>query len=197
MTNNNFSPLADHNEESDESLVRLTLESQANFAYLIRRYKDKLFYYIKRISGFPEEEIEDILQDVFLKVYKNLNSFNDDSKFSSWIYGIAHNETISAYRKKRSRPQKTDLEVDDDGVEKISSGFDLEKEISDKMTGEEIVATLQEMEDKYREIIVLKFFEGLDYKEISDVIKKPMGTVASLMNRAKKEFKKKFDQNKL
>jgi RNA polymerase sigma-70 factor (ECF subfamily) len=193
----NFSPLNDYSQDSDENLIKLTLKNQANFVYLMRRYKDKLFYYSKRISGFSNEEIEDILQDVFLKVYKNLNSFDDDFKFSSWIYGITHNETISAYRKKRSRPEKVDLEIDEDGIEKISSNFDLEKEISFKLTSEEVSAVLEEMEEKYREVIVLKFFEGLDYREISDVIKKPMGTVASLMNRAKQEFRKKFNQNKL
>jgi RNA polymerase sigma-70 factor (ECF subfamily) len=133
----------------------------------------------------------------FLKVYKNLNAFNNDFKFSSWIYGIAHNETISAYRKKRSRPQKINLEVDEDGVEKIASDFDLDKEINAKLTGEEVALALSRMEEKYREVIVLKFLEGLDYREISDVIKKPIGTVAYLMNRAKKEFRKNFNIKKL
>lgn len=197
MTNNNILISRDYKNESDESLVGLTLKDQANFVYLIKRYKDKLFYYIKRISSFSNEDIEDILQDVFLKVYKNLNAFNNDFKFSSWIYGIAHNEAISAYRKKRCRPQKTDLEIDEDGIEKISSNFDLEAELSSKLTGEAVSEALEKMDEKYREIIILKFFEGLDYREISDVIKKPMGTVASMMNRAKKEFKKFFDINKL
>jgi RNA polymerase sigma-70 factor (ECF subfamily) len=197
MIENDLLTFDDFSQENDESLVQLSLRNQANFAYLIRRYKNKLFYYIKRISGFPEEEVEDILQDVFLKVYKNLNAFNNDFKFSSWIYGIAHNETISAYRKKRSRPQKINLEVDEDGVEKIASDFDLDKEINAKLTGEEVALALSRMEEKYREVIVLKFLEGLDYREISDVIKKPIGTVASLMNRAKKEFRKNFNIKKL
>lgn len=194
MTTNNLLSSNGCDNESDESLVKLTLKNQTNFVYLIRRYKDKIFFYIKRISGFTEEDIEDILQDVFLKVYKNLNGFDGDYKFSSWLYGIARNETISAYRKKRARPQKVDLEMDEDGVEKISSDFDLEKEISDKLTAEEAAAVLYDLDQKYREVIILKFFEGLDYREISDVIKKPMGTVASLMNRAKQEFKKKFNK---
>ncbi len=197
MIENDLLTFDDFSQEDDESLVKLSLINQANFAYLIRRYKNKLFYYIKRISGFPEEEVEDILQNVFLKIYKNLNAFNNDFKFSSWIYGIAHNETISAYRKKRSRPQKINLEVDEDGVEKIASDFDLDKEINAKLAGEEVALALSRMEEKYREVIVLKFLEGLDYREISDVIKKPIGTVASLMNRAKKEFRKNFNIKKL
>jgi DNA-directed RNA polymerase specialized sigma24 family protein len=67
MIENDLLTFDDFSQENDESLVQLSLRNQANFAYLIRRYKNKLFYYIKRISGFPEEEVEDILQDVFLE----------------------------------------------------------------------------------------------------------------------------------
>ena len=66
---------------NDQELVLLTLENQGYFAYLIDRYKAKLFRYIKRLSNVSNEEAEDILQDVFLKTYLNLNSFTTSLKF--------------------------------------------------------------------------------------------------------------------
>jgi len=90
----------------DEDLVKLTLEKQDNFLYLIKRYEAKLSRYIRRIAGLNKEDTEDILQEVFIKVYQNLNSFDKDLKFSSWIYRITHNEVIDSYRKKQARPQE-------------------------------------------------------------------------------------------
>ena len=86
-------------EKTDAELVELALENQAYFSDIVYRYQTKLTYYIRRLSNFPDEEIEDILQDVFIKVYKNLNDFDQSLKFSSWIYRITHNEVISKYRK--------------------------------------------------------------------------------------------------
>jgi len=160
--------------------------------HIIDRYKRKLLNYIIRISGFRLEEAEDVLQDVFIKVYRNLNDFDASLKFSSWIFRIAHNEAISAFRKNKIRPHFNALELNDEIANKIASDFDIKKRIDEKLLRQKVDQTLSDMDQKYREVIVLKFLEEKDYREISDIIKKPMGTVASLMNRAKKEFKKRY-----
>jgi len=179
-------------EKTDEELVYLTLQNQANFLYLMKRYKAKLLPYIKRISGVDDDEAEDVLQNVFIKVYKNLNDFDPDLKFSSWIYRIAHNESISNYRKNKVRPHHHSVSLDDEIINKIIFDFNIEKEIDAVFLRKKIFDILDVLDEKYKEVIVLKFFEDKDYKEISDIIKKPMGTVASLMNRAKKEFGKEY-----
>ncbi len=184
------SPSEDIMHKSDNELVGLTLKTEEYFLHIMRRYKLKLSFYIRRISNIDEDETEDILQEIFIKVYMNLNDFNSDLKFSSWIYRIAHNQAISHYRKKLARPQSNDVDLDDDRVLGIADSLDLEKELDKKLLKTKVFEALGRLDIKYKDILVLKYFEEKDYKEISDILKIPMGTVASRANKAKSELKK-------
>lgn len=186
--------LEDFSNKTDEEIIGLALDNQELFLHIVKRYKTKLFNYIRRISSVSPEEAEDILQNVFLKAYLNINDFDRDMKFSSWIYRIAHNETISNFRKKRARPEIIDLDIDDERLKFLAHDFDIEKEVDRKYLKKDIGTTLEELEDNYKEILILKFLEDKDYNEIADIIQKPIGTVASRINKAKKEFKKVFTQ---
>lgn len=186
-----FNSAEDIAEMSDEELVLMTLENPNAYGFLIERYEEKLTRYILRISGGSREDVEDTLQDVFISAYKNINSFDQDLKFSSWIYRIAHNKVISHFRKITARPKTVTYEGDNQLLNILASSEDLAKELERKYTGEEVRALLEQMDERYKEVLVLKFLEEKDYKEISDILEKPMGTVATLINRAKKQFKEK------
>ena len=177
-------------EKTDAELVELALENQAYFSDIVYRYQTKLTYYIRRLSNFPDEEIEDILQDVFIKVYKNLNDFDQSLKFSSWIYRITHNEVISKYRKIKQQNIISIEILTDDILNKLEHEVSIVETLENNEKKEIIKQVLALMDLKYREVLVLKYFEELDYKEISDVLKKPTGTIATLLNRAKKQFNK-------
>jgi RNA polymerase sigma-70 factor (ECF subfamily) len=181
----------DGNNKTDEELVMLTLENQNYFAFIIQRYEGKLLSYIRRISNLGEES-EDVLQEVFIKVYQNLNGFDPKLKFSSWIYRITHNQVISNYRKNKARPLGSILDLEEGMLENIADEFDLLGMIEQKNLRENIFKVLDKMDQKYKEVLVLKFLEEKDYKEISDILKKPMGTVASMINRAKKQFQEEL-----
>jgi len=175
--------------KTDEEIAVLTLQDRNFFLCLIKRYEDKLLRYILRISNFSKEEAEDNLQEIFIKIYTNLNDFDQSLKFSSWVYRITHNQVISHYRKKQSRPNDAVLDVDVDILNQIASNLDLNKEADLEYLKKNIYKILNNLDVKYREVLILKFLEDKDYKEISDIIKKPMGTVATLINRAKQKFK--------
>jgi RNA polymerase sigma-70 factor (ECF subfamily) len=151
-----------------------------------------LYRYVLRISNIDTEEAEDILQEVFMKVYQNLNDFDDSLKFSSWIYRITHNQVISNFRKIKARPQKSSFDIDDDFIKNISSSLDLRDDIDAGILKTSIMKVLDKIGPKYKEVLVLKFLEEKKYNEISDIIKKPSGTVGSMVNRAKKEFREEF-----
>jgi len=180
----------DRVKKTDIELIKLSLKNRDCFVYLIERYEKKLLRYIMRISGLRKEDAEDILQDVFLKVYQNLNDFDSDLKFSSWIYRIAHNQTISNHRKLKSRPQE--ISIDESAFNNFASNLDLEKDVDRVVLKKTVGAILMKMDDKYREALVLRFMEDKSYQEISDILKKPIGTVAVLIRRAKDQFKKKI-----
>lgn len=176
-------------DKKDEDLVALVLLDQDYFLCLIKRYETQLFSYVRRISNLREDEIEDILQDVFIKVYKNINSFDRGLKFSSWIYRITHNQVISNFRKIKARPQVI-WDENENILNNIASEFSIEKDVDMALLQKNINSILNKMDEKYREVLVLKFLEEKNYKEISDILKKPMGTIATLLNRAKKQFLK-------
>ena len=184
----------DINKNSDEELVKLTLSNQDYFLFIMKRYKDKLLRYILRISNIKKEDAEDLLQEVFIKVYQNLNDFDQKLKFSSWIYRITHNIVIDNFRKIKARPEIANLdeEINDRVLENIKSDFNISREIDIKYLRDVMEKVLKKIDRKYREVLVLRFFEDKSYEEISDILKKPMGTISTLINRAKKQFKAEF-----
>ncbi len=182
--------MADWKTKTDAELVAIALEDCEVFGRLVERYEQKLARYVKRLVGLSKECVEDVLQEVFLKVYRNLNSYDPGLSFSSWIYRITHNETVN-YVKKHRKQNVVSLENDDDAVsliEVLASDVDVVDDARKKERIEKVHRILQGMTEKYREVLILKFLEDKDYAEISDIIKKPMGTVATLINRAKKQF---------
>ena len=182
---------------SDEELVTLTLGDKEHFGYLVERYELKLRRYIRRLGVRNEDDQLDVLQDVFLKAYRNLNGFDTGLKFSSWIYRIAHNEAISWYRKRKVRPEGhlvADSEeimvlVEDVQGEAVDVTFD------QSINAERLNAALQKIEERYREVLVLRFFEHKEYEEISDILKIPVGSVGTWLHRGKKQLARVIDES--
>lgn len=174
----------------DERVVELILQDANYLAVVISRYKMKLFNYIRRITSVSDDDIEDLLQEVFLKVYLNLNSFDQTMKFSSWIYAITRNQAISHFRKIKARPEGYAVVIDDDLINRLTADFDLINKIDQESKSDKINQALFKLKSKYKEVIVLKFIEEKSYQEISDIIKKPVGTVGSMINKAKSELRK-------
>jgi len=185
----------DFDKSSDEELLKLTLKNQDLFLYLIRRYEKKLLFYILRITSVRPEEAEDMLQEVFIKAYLNLNNFDPTLRFSSWIYRIAHNEVISQYRRRQARPQTVELDIQNGNWEHLATDLNLEKQTDQAILKNKVQEMLAGLDIKYREVLILKFLEDKSYQEISDILKKPLGTVASLINRAKEQLRQKLDHN--
>lgn len=177
---------------SDAELVQLSLENQNNFLYLVDRYKGRLLNYIRRLTNVGDDDAEDILQDVFIKVYLNLNDFNADLKFSSWIYRITHNQVISSHRKLKARPEGYAVDIEDKAALNLAADIDIEAGADLAIMKQNITKVLNGLDQKYRDILILKFLEERNYQEISDIIRKPAGTVASMINKAKSEFKKEL-----
>ena len=183
-------------DKSDLELVQLALVDQEDFLYLVNRYEPKLIKFIRRISGLNLEDSQDLLQEVFIKVYQNLNDFDQSLKFSSWIYRIARNQVISNYRKNKSRPQLSLFDLDLESSEQLASDFDISLGIDQNIMRQKIVDVLRLLDKKYQEVIILKYLEDKSYEEISDIIKKPVSTVGTLLSRGKNAFYQEFKKQK-
>lgn len=181
-------------EVTDNELVELAKKNPESFGELVMRYQDRLFRYVRRISYFGEEDVKDIVQEVFLKIYLSLNIFDGDLKFSTWAYQIARNATIDAIRKKQSRPQTVCLEATD-MVKILRADEDIQFDLETQDSIEKMKKIIDSLPYKYREVMILRFLEDKSYEEIIDIIQKPKGTVAALLNRGKKMIKDKFILN--
>ena len=174
---------------SDEELVKMTLESKDFFGELVDRYQAKLTRYVARLGVRNPDDQLDVLQDIFLKTYRNLNGFDSSLKFSSWIYRIAHNEAISWYRKKNVRPEGHLIGDSEEMLSFLSSRNEEADVTFDKtVNSKEVNIALLKIDEKYREVIILRFFEHKEYEEISDILKIPVGSVGTLLHRGKKQL---------
>lgn len=173
------------NQFSDVEIIKKTQEDVDYFTCLYQRYENRLLNYIHRISNLSSDESRDILQEAFIKVWKNLNGFNTDLKLSSWLYRIVHNEVISNWRKRHAMKSDPFSDITEQRLLNINHDFEVESFDEEKLkTG------LHKLPPKYREVLILKYFEEMTYEEISDVLKIPVGTVATRINRAKKACQK-------
>lgn len=174
---------------SDEELVRKTLLDKSVFGELVDRYQAKLTRYVARLGIRDMDDQMDVLQEIFLKTYRNLNGFDSSLKFSSWIYRIAHNEAISWYRKKNVRPEGHLIGDSEEMISFMSDkGEDPDVTFDKTINAKEVNRALLEIDEKYREAIVLRFFEHKEYDEISDILKIPVGSVGTLLHRGKKQL---------
>lgn len=182
---------AEYQNKTDEELAQIILDDANALVVLIRRYESRLLSYIRRISGSSHEDAEDILQEAFMDAYKNIARFDPSLKFSSWIYRIVHNRTISAYRKKKKEMDDFSMDDEDDGFKRMLSADDDTARLADmKLTAEAVNIIMSELPERDRTVLILAYMEEKTYDEISDILKAPPGTVATWIRRAKQKFVK-------
>lgn len=174
-------------EATDKQLIAAVLDgSEAAFADLVDRYKDRVFRLLSRYCR-DSVECEDLAQDVFLKVFRKLHTFNHDSQFFTWLYRI----TVNAATDHLSRASVRRLRIVEDtsvferGDEHESPTAPLEAEELARVTRE----IVDQLPEKFRTILVLREFEELSYTEIAEVLDIQLGTVESRLFRARKRFK--------
>jgi RNA polymerase sigma-70 factor (ECF subfamily) len=182
-------------KKTDEELAGLIPDNPDFYYILMQRYEAKILRYIRRISNFPKETTEDLGQEIFLKAYENINDFDKSLKFSSWLYRIARNHVVSHWRKNKYEKMFLSFDADENFKNMFEAEDNLTKELEKKLTGEFVGKILSALREDYREVLVLRFLEDKNYEEIGDILKKPIGTVGTLVSRAKKELKRELLKN--
>lgn len=174
-------------ERTDEEIALAVQQGDAeSFGDIIDRYETKLKRYARKFLN-TNHEIDDLVQDVFIKSYTNIQSFNIKLRFSPWIYRIAHNTFVNELKKKERRGFNffdADLIFPHLAANETADGEILDEEVS-----LEIDNLIENLPSKYREVIVLHYFESLSYQEISDVLHIPTTTVGVRMTRARTKLK--------
>ncbi len=158
------------------------------FGELVDRYGPKLARYGTKFLR-DREDVRDLVQDVFIKAYVNLKSFDAGRAFSPWIYRIAHNEFVSELRR---RTGKIAIPVFDFDVlfPHLASPETTDRETLEKELAGSLGACLDELDPKYREPVVLYYYEELSYAEIAEVLQVPVSTVGVRIARGKAALRK-------
>ena len=179
-------------EMSDEELALLVRAAdEGAFGMLMERYEPKLLRYGRKFLS-DTSHIEDIVQDVFLRVYQNIKSFDATRRFSPWIYRIAHNAFVNAL-KKSSRGAVPVFDFDALVAHQVYEDPE-EKEKEREELSVLLKDGLETLSPPYREILILHYIEDLSYQEIADVLRIPQGTVGVRLLRARNALKSYFAQ---
>ncbi|HOK17613.1 MAG TPA: RNA polymerase sigma factor [Candidatus Paceibacterota bacterium] len=181
------------NKKTDEEIVSMIQLGKIElFDILFERYEEKISRYAKKFL-LDYDDIEDLVQQVFIKAYINIKSFDASRKFSSWIYRIAHNEFINAIRKKEKEPLPF-FDLDALFPSTVSKN-DIDKKIQEKELHSLLEKHLNKLNPKYREPLILYYFECLSYKEIADVLHIPTSTVGVRIKRGIESIKKTLQKS--
>lgn len=172
---------------SDEELIaRFQKGDEYAFDQIVRRYKDPLLNFVYRFVG-DTIEAEDIVQDTFYRVYKNKHYYKEVAKFSTWIYTIAGNLSKTELRRRRRRKffsihsdSKTEKEYELPDISKSP-----ETKANSNVTEKIIHNAISKLPPKFRQVIVLRDVQEFSYEEIASILKVPLGTVKSRVNRAR------------
>ena len=172
---------------TDEELVmKVITESPDHFKTIVERYQQKFFRYILKYL-YDQDKAEDIAQEAFIKIYMNLNAFDTNRNFSSWAYRIAHNEIVNYLRK-----NKHQVEVDSDTwlPNLADDRPSLSEELDRKISRQRLHQALNMLPIRYREVLILYYFQGCDYQAVAEILAVPVSTVSTRINRAKRRLKK-------
>lgn len=158
---------------------------EAAFRSLMTQYKERLYWHIRKIV-ISHEDADDVLQNTFIKVYRNIDSFKGNSKLYSWMYRIATNESLS-YLKKEAKNQKLDsLEAQNMILDKLESDVYFE--------GDEIQLKLQyavaQLPQKQRLVFNMKYFDNMKYDSISEILETSVGGLKASYHHAVKKIEK-------
>ncbi|MDP2950910.1 MAG: RNA polymerase sigma factor [bacterium] len=178
-------------EPTDEEVAFKVQSGEIDFfGLLVERYESKLRRY-----GFKfltqKDDLDDVLQAIFLKAFENIKSFDTKRKFSPWLYRIAHNELIN-HLKKRKFLSLSLFALDSffPSFQKEESERDLkEKEFDLQKQQEQIELCLNSLKPRQKELLILYYFEGLDYKSIAEIMRQPISTIGVRLKRAKQKVK--------
>lgn len=182
-------------QKTDEEIAGIVPQNKDAFAVLIRRYERRLFAYVRRITGQSQESLEDIVQNIFIKAYVNIYSCKRGKKFSSWLYGIAHNEAIDYWRKNKRHMACDSLDDEDNNLlSTLRSEIDLSEQVLTEEKRMEFEKIINELPVKYKEALFLKYAEDKSYEEISEILRKPVPSIGTLIRRAKQLLKSKLEK---
>lgn len=179
---------------SDEELIsRFQNDDLSAFEEIVERYQGQLINFVGRLLN-DRITAEDIVQETFLRVYRNKHRYKEIARFSTWIYTIAGNLARTELRRRKIRnffsiSQRGESEKD---YEIPDTDINVEKQVESSLVQDMILKEITKLPVYFREVIILRDLQDLSYEEISQILNVPLGTVKSRVNRGRSQIQKKL-----
>jgi RNA polymerase sigma-70 factor (ECF subfamily) len=169
------------------------------FAELVELYKDKIYHLAYRMLN-NKHEAEDAVQETFMRVYTNLHRYDEQQKFSTWIFRIGTNHCIDRLRKRKHSAYSLDAEMPDgegnDYYSMLPGNEDTpEQQIILSETQLLIRKAIVALPEKYKSVVILRYLQDMSLQEISDVLDMPVTTVKTRVHRGREYLRKRLEQD--
>lgn len=168
------------------------------FEQLVIKYQTAVYNLCLRMTGDPEDAA-DMTQEAFLKAWRNLDSFQGNAAFSTWLYRLASNTCLDHLRSRKRRPQLSLMMEDEDGetqeLDVADPTPDPEAQVIALDEQSRLNEALQSLEPEQRQILILRAVNGLSYTEIAQAMELKEGTVKSRLARARDQLRKILEKN--
>jgi RNA polymerase sigma-70 factor (ECF subfamily) len=178
--------------QSDQQLIEKALAgSQRAWVKLVRRHETRVYNYCLRMSGCPADAM-DLMQEVFLAVYRNLPNFRGDSQLTTWLFRIASNKTTDWLRRHHRTPTRSAEPLEQLDYELEKTGFahsDQHEQLNQQLTNQRIMNHLAQLPEEQRLVIELKFFQHFTFDEIAEQLNLAPSTVKTRVYSALKKLK--------
>jgi RNA polymerase sigma-70 factor (ECF subfamily) len=182
--------------DTDKELVRRVQKGDLRaFDLLFSRYQYKIVNLVSRFLRDPED-VQDVVQEAFIKAYRALPRFRGESAFYTWLYRIAINTAKNHLVARSRRPPGVDVEVEDaehfESADALRENADPESALSRDELEAEIHAAIADLPEDLRSAVTLREFDGLSYEQIAEIMDCPVGTVRSRIFRAREAIDKRI-----
>lgn len=184
----------------DDTLVKKAIGGDEEaYKKLVDKYERALFFHILKMVK-DREQVHDLVQEAFVKAFDNLDTYNTNYAFSTWLYRIAKNNTIDYLRKKKLNTLSIDSPVKTkDGEMQMQlpdESASTDRQIIQKERQKIVQQAIQDLPEKYRKVIELRHMEEKSYQEIADLLDSPLGTVKAHIFRARELLYKALKDKK-
>lgn len=192
-----WSKLKKYKQKRDTYPLMISADHQRNILVFEKEFFPQInaLYNFAYHLTFSEEDSNDLVQETYLKAYKNIDKYEKGTNAKAWLFRILKNAFINEYRKKVNRPQRVDF--DDivnyqDGESEQILFQDFRQEIYQNLIGDEVTSAVNALGVEFRTVVLLCDVEGFTYEEISNIIDIPIGTVRSRLHRARNMLKRRL-----
>lgn len=177
--------MADYSDKELLALFRNEESKNYSFNLIVRKYQERLYWHIRKMVG-AHEDADDVVQNTFLKIWKGLDGFREDSQLYTWMYRVATNEALTFLKKKKNRYFLSTDDEESHVQNKLEADVYFEGDEIDR----KLQAALAKLPDKQKLVFNMKYFDSIKYEEMSEILGTSVGALKASYHHAVKKIEK-------